>query len=47
MAESTHCSSETTKTLLIGYTPIQNKMFKVTKKEKKEKKKPQPTVIRE
>ena len=27
MAESLCCSSETTTTLLIGYTPIQNKMF--------------------
>ena len=29
MAESLHCSPETTITLLIGYTPIQNKNFKV------------------
>ena len=29
MAESPHCSPETTTTLLIGYTPIQNKKFKV------------------
>ena len=28
MAESLHCSAETTTTLLIGYTPIQNKKFK-------------------
>ena len=28
MAESLHCSPETTKTLFIGYTPIQNKKFK-------------------
>ena len=28
MAESFHCSSETTTTLLIGYTPIQNKKVK-------------------
>ena len=27
MAESLHCSPETTKTLFIGYTPIQNKKF--------------------
>ena len=42
MAESLCYSPETTKTLLIGYTPIQNKKFKVwekikvvTKKKKK------------
>ena len=29
MAESLHCSPETTTTLLIGYTPLQNKKFKV------------------
>jgi len=29
MAESLHCSPETTTTLLISYTPIQNKKFKV------------------
>ena len=28
MAESLHYSPEITTTLLIGYTPIQNKMFK-------------------
>ena len=28
MAESVCCSSETITTLLIGYTPIQNKKFK-------------------
>ena len=28
MAESLHCSSETIKTLVIGYIPIQNKKFK-------------------
>ena len=33
MAESLHCSPETTTTLLITYTPIQNKKFKVKKKE--------------
>ena len=27
MAESLHCSPETITTLLIGYTPIQNKFF--------------------
>ena len=32
-AESLHCSSETTTTLLTGYTPIQN-VFGVKKKEK-------------
>ena len=32
MAEPFHCSPETVTTLLIGYTPTQNKMFK--KKEK-------------
>ena len=30
-AESLHCSPETTTVLLIGYTPIQNKKFKVWK----------------
>ena len=34
MAESLHCSSETTTALLTGYTPIQNKKFKVWKKNK-------------
>ena len=29
MAESLHCSPETITTLLIDYTPIQNKKFKV------------------
>jgi len=29
MAESPHCSLETTTTLLVGYTPIKNKKFKV------------------
>lgn len=28
MAESFHCSPETIRTLLIGYTPIQNEKFK-------------------
>ena len=32
MAESLCYSPETTKTLLIGYTPIQNKKFKVWEK---------------
>ena len=31
MAESLRCSTETTTTLLTGYTPIQNKKFKVKK----------------
>ena len=31
MAESLRCSPETTTTLLTGYTPIQNKKFKVKK----------------
>ena len=31
MAESFCCSRETTTTLLVGYTPIQNKKFKVNK----------------
>ena len=31
MAESFCCSHETTTTLLVGYTPIQNKNFKVKK----------------
>ena len=34
MAESLCCSPETTTTLLIGYTTIQNKKFKVWKKKK-------------
>ena len=34
MAESLHCSLESATTLLIGYTPIQNKKFKVWKKRK-------------
>jgi len=29
MVESLHCSPEITRTLLISYTPIQNKKFKV------------------
>ena len=29
MAEFLYCSSDTTTTLLLGYTPIQNKKFKV------------------
>ena len=32
MVESFHSSPETTTTLWTGYTPIQNKKFKVTKK---------------
>ena len=28
VAESIHCSPETVTTLLIGYTPVQNKKFK-------------------
>ena len=36
MAESLHCSPKTTTTLFIGYNPIQNKTFKVTKKKKKD-----------
>ena len=32
MAETLHCSPEITTTLLIGYTSIQNKMFKQTNK---------------
>lgn len=35
MAESLCCSSEMTTTLLIGYTPGQNRKFKVWKKEMK------------
>ena len=34
MAESLSCSPETITTLLIGYTPIQNKKFKRRKKKK-------------
>ena len=38
MAESLCCLPETTTTLLIGYTPVQNKKSKVwLKKEKKKK----------
>ena len=29
LPESLHCSCETTTTLLIGYTPIKNRRFKV------------------
>ena len=36
MAESLHCSPETTTILLISYTPTQNKKFKVWKKKKNE-----------
>ena len=36
MVESLHCWPETTTTLLIGYTPIQNKKFEIWKKKKKE-----------
>ena len=32
MAEALHCSPETITTLLISYTPIQNKKFKRKKK---------------
>ena len=35
MAESLHCLPEITITLLIGYTPKQNKKFKVKKKKVK------------
>ena len=35
MVESLHCWPETTTTLLIGYTPIQNKKFEIWKKKKK------------
>ena len=34
MAESLHCSPETTTTLLIGCNPIQNKKYEVRKKKK-------------
>ena len=34
IAESFPCSPETTTILLIGYTPMQNKKFKVWKKRK-------------
>ena len=36
MAKSLCCSAKTATTLLIGYTPIQNKKFKVTNKKNKE-----------
>ena len=39
MAESLFCSPETITTLLIGYTTIQNKVFKKLKKKKKKKSK--------
>ena len=35
MAKSLHWSPETTTTLLIGYTPIQNKKFKFERKDEK------------
>ena len=35
MAESLHCSPESITTLLTGYTPIQNKKFKIKNKYKK------------
>ena len=35
MAGSLCCSPETTATLLIGYTPVQNKKLKVWRGEKK------------
>ena len=41
MAESLRCSPETITTLLVGYTPIQNKKFK-GKKKKKLTSKPRP-----
>ena len=34
MANSLHCPPDTIKTLLIGYTPVQNKKLKKKKKEK-------------
>ena len=37
MAESLHCSPETMTTLLIGYTPKQNKKFKKIEGEKNER----------
>ena len=37
MVESLHCWPETTTTLLIGYTPIQNKKFEIWKKKKKKR----------
>ena len=37
VAESPCCSPETTTALLIGYAPIQNKKFKVFKKQQQEK----------
>ena len=38
MSEFLCCSPETTTTLLIGYTPIQNKKFKVFKKQQQQQK---------
>ena len=38
MAESLHCSPETITTLLIDYTPIQNKKLNVWRKKKKKDK---------
>ena len=40
MAESLHSSPETTTTLLISYTPIQNKKFKVWGKKQQQSDKP-------
>ena len=37
MAESLCCSPETITTLLIGYTPVQNKKCKLKKKKKKKR----------
>ena len=49
MAESLSCSPETTTTLLIGYTPVQNKTFKAWEKKNSQfetmKKKPKPTLL--
>ena len=35
-AESLHCSSEMNTALLVGYTPKQNKQFKILGEKKKE-----------
>ena len=42
MAKSLHCSLETITTLLVSYTPIQNKKFKKIKKNKS-----QCTIVKE
>ena len=45
IVKSLCCSAKTATTLLTGYTPIQNKKFKVTKKKKKFKVFPEKSHI--